>query len=309
MNVIRGASSRWATLPGKTAVTIGVLDGVHRGHRALLQALDPTLITTVLTFDPHPVEVLRPGTKPRLITTVDERISILDMVGISQVGILDLREIKDLRPEDFVVDVLVERLEAAQIVVGPDFRFGRDRGGDVPLLQRLGPKFHFAVEVVEFVIDEGSPVSSSRIREMIEAGDVARANEALGSRFTLTGEVVDGDKRGREIGFPTANLIPPPRKVVPGIGVYAAYVTTSHGLSHAAVNVGVRPTFGGGELLIEAYLLDFNHGLYGEEITVEFVEYLRPELKFDDVADLVDRMGEDVEKSRVILTATTSNMS
>lgn len=289
-------------------MTIGVLDGVHVGHRALLSRLDAAMVPTVLTFEPHPVEVLRPGTPPRLITTIEERIDLLDAAGVERVGVLDLTEIKELPPEEFVQGVLVDRLDTGHLVVGDDFRFGRDRSGDVELLKTLGTRLGFDVESIE-LIDEGEEtVSSSRIRSLIEAGHVADAAHLLGTPFRITNTVVDGDKRGSEIGFPTANLRPPDRKVIPATGIYACFVLVGDRRYDAAVSVGVRPTFGGGELLIEAFILDFEGDIYGEQITVEFVEYTRPELAFDGVDELVDQMNEDVSRVRAILETARSRI-
>ena len=291
-----------------SSVTIGVFDGVHRGHRALISRLDGELAETVLTFDPHPVEVLAPGTPPRLITTIEERAELLRNAGVDQVGVLDLNEIKQLAPDEFVVELLIERLGMKHLVLGPDFRFGRDRSGDVSLLVELGGRHDFEVELVDLIADEHGPVSSSRIRRMIEEGDVSRAGRHLTTRFKLSGPVIHGDKRGAAIGYPTANLAPPPRKVIPRDGVYAAFAHVGGEVKKAAVNVGLRPTFGGGERLIEAYMLDFDRKIYGEEVTVEFVEYLREELDFSEVDDLVAQMGEDVAESVKVLESTAPNV-
>lgn len=301
MRVFDGPVTDWPTTPERNAVTIGVFDGVHRGHRALIRQLDDSLSTTVLTFDPHPIEVLSPGSPPRLITTIDERMMLLDEAGVDNVGVLDLAEIKEMQPEYFVEDVLVDRLETAQLAVGDDFRFGKDRAGDVDLLRRLGKANDFRLDPVGLIEDDDGPISSSRIRSLIERGAVGEASDLLGSRFIVTNQVIAGDKRGRELGFPTANLKPPNRKLVPGIGVYGCFVTLGEDRHQAAVNVGVRPTFGGGQLLIEAYILDFDAEIYGESLTVEFVSYLRPELKFEGIDALVSQMGKDVSEARAIL--------
>jgi riboflavin kinase/FMN adenylyltransferase len=282
-------------------VTIGVLDGVHIGHRALIRGLEADGLATVLTFEPHPIEVLRPGTMPRLITTIEERIALFDGAGVELLGVLDLAEIRDLRPEEFVEGILVEKLHARSLTVGSDFRFGKDRVGDVDLLEALGVEHGYRVNSIDLVGDRGEPVSSSRIRALIESGQVEEAARLLGSRFQITNAVVDGDKRGKDIGFPTANLRPPERKVIPATGIYAALARVGPTEYIAAVNVGVRPTFGGGELLIEAYLLDFDGDLYGETLTVEFVRWIRPELEFDNVDELIERMRSDVETTREIL--------
>jgi len=291
----------WEQVPEPTAVTIGVLDGVHLGHRALIANLDDSLSRTVLTFEPHPVEVLRPGTPPRLITTIDERVALLDGLGVDRVGVLDLAEIKEQAPTSFVRDVLVDKLNVAQMVVGDDFRFGKDRTGDIDLLFRLGESLGFVVDPIGLIGDGAGSVSSSRVRALIEAGEVAEAALLLGSRFTVTNTVIDGDKRGRQLGFPTANISPPRRKVIPAAGVYACFARLGDDTLGAAVNVGFRPTFGGSTLLIEAFLLDFDADVYGRSLTLEFVEYLRPELRFDAVTALVARMREDVAETRKIL--------
>lgn len=304
--VLDGPWEGWSSPDESTSVTVGVLDGVHRGHRRLLERLDPGLLPTVLTFDPHPIEVLRPGTPPRLITSLDERLRLLEAEGVGCVGVLDLAMIKEQSPQEFVQSVLLGRLDMAHLVVGADFRFGKDRAGDVDLLQGLGQEAGFEVEVVELVSVGADVVSSSRIRSLVEEGLVAEARELLGSWFTLSNDVVDGDKRGRELGFPTANLRPPPRKLMPGHGVYACFASVEGVTHQAAVNVGVRPTFGGDELLVEAYLIDFSGDLYGKLLTLEFVEFLRPELAFDGIEQLVERIEEDVERTRDVLTSTRS---
>ena len=298
----------WSRPDHRSAVTIGVLDGVHRGHRALLDSLGSDLVRTVLTFDPHPVEVLAPGTHPRLITTIDERIALLSDAGVQQVGVLDLSAIKHLEPKEFVHDVLVDRLNIGRLVIGPDFRFGKDRAGDLRLLTEMGASFDFEVDVIELIEDGEGVVSSSRIRATLEAGQVEEAAIALTTMFRLANTVVTGDKRGRTIGFPTANLRPPDRKVTPGIGVYAGFARVDGVTHQAAVSVGARPTFGGGEVLVEVFLLDFEGDLYDKDLKVEFVSYLRPELKFDDVDELVEQMGSDVDRTREVLKEISSGM-
>jgi riboflavin kinase/FMN adenylyltransferase len=308
MNVLDRPFQEWEPPNGRKSLTIGVLDGVHLGHRSLLATLRESMVRTVLTFDPHPLEVLRPGTHPRLITTLPERIELLGDVGVECVGVLDLADIKELAPEAFVNDVLASVLDVGHIVVGEDFRFGKDRSGDVALLADLGAKLDFDVETIPILGRGGEAVSSSRIRRLIEEGDVAQAGVLLASRYTISGVVIDGDKRGRELGFPTANIKPPPQKVIPASGVYAGLVMVGQELCQAAINVGVRPTFGEGELLVEAYILDFDADLYGQRIAIEFVERLRPELAFGDVSELVEAMRTDVVRARSILGRTGARM-
>lgn len=308
MKLLMGPWRAWPVSDRPTSITVGVLDGVHRGHRSLLAELDQSDLTTVLTFEPHPLEVLRPDLAPPLITTLEERAALLGGAGVELVGALDLGEIRDQGPEEFVTEILVGKMRAEHLVVGGDFRFGKDRSGDVATLEGLGDDNGFRVDVVELVADGDGVVSSSRIRELISKGQIAPANELLGSRFQLTSEVVHGDKRGREIGFPTANMRPPGRKLVPGHGVYACFAVLDGVRHQAAVNVGVRPTFGGGELLVEAYILDFDDEIYGNELTVEFVQYLRPELSFDTVDALVRQMETDVEEARSSLVLAASRI-
>ena len=301
MKVLTPPWSQWPARSDPTAVTVGVFDGVHRGHRALLARLIETGHTaTVLTFEPHPAEVLAPGTNPRLLTTLEERLALFEEAGVELVGVLDLAEIRHLEPREFVGRVLEGKLAMAEIVVGVDFHFGRDRSGDVEFLRGEGAVDGFKVDVVELVSD-AAPISSSRIRQLVEVGDIDSANALLGSRYHLSNTVVTGDRRGREIGFPTANLAPPERKVIPGNGVYAAFAVLRGRRMQAAVNVGVRPTFGGGDLVVEAHLLDFDDDCYGEWLTLEFVARLRSEVRFDEVAALVEQMHGDVEATRAIL--------
>jgi len=301
VNTLVGPWADWEPTTTPTSVTIGVLDGVHLGHRALIESLRPGGVSTVLTFDPHPIEVLRPGTPPRLITTLDERLVLLEAAGVGLSGVLDLTEVRELDPKVFIKGLLVDKLSATSLTVGSDFRFGKDRAGDVALLEDQGREYGYEVDAIDLVTDLGEPISSSRIRALIESGDVAGAAALLGSRYRISNEVVHGDKRGQGMGFPTANLLPPERKVIPGSGVYAAIGYLDGAAHMAAVNVGIRPTFGGGKLLIEAFLIDHDSDLYGRRVTIEFVRKLRPELEFDGVEALVARMREDVEESRQIL--------
>lgn len=302
MRVLQGSYQSWKPSETPTALTLGVFDGVHFGHRQLMsRAFGHDGTHAVITFDPHPVEVLAPGTSPRLITTIDERLELLEDLGAELVAVLNLAEVREFHPQQFVAEILEGKLAVSTLTVGVDFQFGKDRAGDVGFLTEAGERCGFDVDVVGMVAEGGQTVSSSRIRSLIEVGSVSDAAALLGSRYRVTGPVVDGDKRGRDIGYPTANLKPVARKVTPGNGVYAT-VTRVNGTAHmSATNVGTRPTFGGGERLIETHILDFDGDIYGEEITVEFVERLRPELEFKSVGELLEHMEDDVERSRKIL--------
>jgi riboflavin kinase/FMN adenylyltransferase len=301
VRVLRGPYEEWEALTGPNAVTVGVFDGVHLGHRAILERVKGQSVpSVVLTFEPHPAEVLAPGTDPRLITTIEERIALFLGAGIDVVAVIDLAEIRYLAPEEFVSKVLLSKLGAGRVVVGADFQFGRDRAGDCEFLIESGRRHGFDVDVVSLVEAEGT-ISSTRIRQLIEQGDVAGAARLLGSRYRLSGEVVPGDHRGKDLGFPTANLKPPERKVIPGNGIYAAWAELGGEKVAAAVNVGIRPTFGGSELLIEAHLLDFERDLYGMILTLDFVDRLRPELEFNTAQELVAAITADVENVRRLL--------
>jgi len=304
VRALTGPHRRWDPLPGRASVTIGVLDGVHRGHQALLAGLDDDAVKTVLTFDPHPMEVLTPGSHPRLLTTIEERLDLLRLHDIEQVGVLDLGEIRGLSPRRFVAEVLVGSLQARSVVVGSSFRFGKGRAGDAALLRETGEACGLEVRVLSLVGDKDGAFSSSRIRDLIESGRVAEAERLMGRRYRLTGTVTGGAGRGRELGYPTANMAPPPRKATPATGIYAAYAHVAGETHQAAVSIGVRPTFGaGGEVLIEAFLLDYSAELRGATMTLELVRYLRPERRFETVADLTAAIGADVEDVRRVLGA------
>lgn len=308
MRLLSGPWRDWEPLEVRTSLTVGVLDGVHLGHRELISHLDPDLTPTVLTFDPHPVEVLAPGTVPGLLTTVDERVELLRRLGIAQVGVLHLAEIKGLEPSEFVEEILLGKMGMAHLVAGHDFRFGRDRSGAVDMLGHLAERHGFELQVIAPIGDEEGQISSTRIRALLEAGQPEAAARLLDSWYQITNEVVEGDRRGGDLGFPTLNLRPPPRKLVPATGVYACFARIGEQVHQAAVNVGFRPTFGGGELLIEAHLLDFDRIVYGEQATIEFVTYLRPEVAFDEVGALIEQIGEDVGDTRRALGVVAPNV-
>jgi riboflavin kinase / FMN adenylyltransferase len=277
--------------PRPRRVAVGVFDGVHLGHRQVIEGCD-----TVLTFDPHPTSVVAPQAAPRLLTSPERKAELVESLGVEEMVVIPFdRSFAAQSPQDFIDHVLVERLEAQFVSVGENFRFGHKAQGDPELLKDDG---RFEVRVVELIERDGEIVSSSHIRGLILGGAVRYAGELFGAPFALAGEVVHGDERGRELGYPTANLVPPAGYVVPGHGVYAACA----GGVPAAVNVGVRPQFqtGRGEL-IEAFLIDWECDLYGQALRIEFLERLRGERRFPSVQDLIDQMGSDVERARGIL--------
>lgn len=279
---------------GRRRVAIGTFDGIHLGHREVIADND-----TVLTFDPHPMAVIRPDALPKLISPPDVKRDLIAGLGVEELVVIPFdHDFQSKTAEQFVEEVLVDKLHAERVSVGENFRFGRGAKGDAEFL-RSRPEFE--TRVVPLVEVEGETVSSSHIRGLVAAGEVDKAARFLGGPFLFEGEVVTGDRRGRELGMPTANLVPDDRYVTPGHGVYAAW---AHG-HPAAVNVGVRPTFDSGRgLLVEAYLLDFSGDLYGQTLRVAFIERLRGEKRFDSVDDLVAQMRRDVDQAREIASAT-----
>ncbi len=290
-----------------SAVTIGVFDGVHRGHRAVLadvvgRARERDLVPVALTFDPHPLEFLDPGHAPKLLGTIEHRVELLWECGVETVGVLPFPQIRDLAPDVFACEVLADRLSARLVAVGGDFRFGRDRQGDIELLREAGAAAGFVVEPVSLVAAaDGEIVSSSRIRDLLAAGKLDEVNRLLGRRFELRGPVIHGDVRGRKIGFPTANLHIPDRLAVPQYGVYAAWASWEGKEAPAVVNIGVRPTFGEDRRMVEAHLIDFDGDLYGVDMTLRFVERLREERRFDGIDALVQQIGRDRDAAAAIL--------
>jgi riboflavin kinase / FMN adenylyltransferase len=274
----------------KRRVAIGTFDGIHLGHREVIRGMD-----TVLTFEPHPLAVIAPHALPKLLQTFALKRDLIDGLGVEDLVVIPFdRSFAEHSAQDFVEDVLIRRLDASHVSVGENFRFGKGAQGDADYL-RSRPEFD--TRVVPLVEVAGETVSSSHIRGLVAAGDVRAAGAFLGGPFLFEGEVVHGDKRGRTLGMPTANLVPDDRMAVPGHGVYAGW---AHG-HPAAINVGVRPTFQTGRgLLIEAYLLDFDGDLYGETLRIAFLDRLRGEKRFDSVDELVDQMKRDVERARAI---------
>ena len=276
--------------PRPRRVAVGEFDGVHLGHREVIAGAD-----TVLTFDPHPLTVIRPEAAPRLLTSLEVKAELVAALGVSELIVIPFDEhFAAQEPAAFIEQILVGRLHATHVSVGENFRFGHDAAGDTALLS-ADPRF--GTRVVRLVEADGEIVSSSHIRALVSAGEVDHAARFLGAPFQMRGEVVHGDRRGRELGYPTANLIPDERLVCPGHGVYVARA----GEACAAVNVGVRPTFGMGlSLLVEAYLLDFDADLYGEALRLDFLCRLRGERRFDSAAELVAQMTLDVARARAV---------
>jgi riboflavin kinase/FMN adenylyltransferase len=279
--------------PRPRRIAIGTFDGVHLGHRAVIDGC-----STVLTFEPHPLEVLNPAAAPKLLMPFEVKRDVLEGIGVEELVVIPFdREFTRLTPEEFIEDVLVGRLGAEYVSVGENFRFGQKAGGTPEM---LAAQTAFETRVVPLVEVAGEAVSSTRIRALVAAGSMSEARECLGVPFMVQGEVVKGDQRGRELGYPTANIVPDARLVTPGHGIYAAFADGHP----AAVSVGVRPTFETGRgVLIETYLIDREEDLYGRQLRVAFVERLRGERRFDDADALIAQMAKDVEDaSRVCAT-------
>ncbi|MEZ5156709.1 MAG: bifunctional riboflavin kinase/FAD synthetase [Solirubrobacterales bacterium] len=276
--------------PRDRTVAIGSFDGVHVGHRKVIDAAD-----TVLTFEPHPLSVIHPEAAPKLIMPFTVKRDVIEGLGVSELVVIPFdREFSSISPDEFCREVLIERLGARHVRVGENFRFGAKAKGTPEL---LAARDEFETTVVPLVEVGSETVSSTRIRALIAAGDVEGAQRCLGSPFMLEGEVVSGDRRGRTLGFPTANIVPDERFVHPGYGIYAAF---ANGLP-AAVNVGVRPTFESGRgVLVETYIIDHDEDLYGKQLRVAFVKRLRGEKRFDGVDELVAQMHRDVEEAREV---------
>ena len=295
--------------------TIGVFDGVHLGHQRVVEragqvAQGRNLPLVVITFDPHPDEVIRPGSHPPFLTTPRRQAELLAGMGADAVFVLPFSlEFSRLSPDEFVRIVLSDRLHAAVVVVGDDFRFGHKAAGDVPLLAQLGEKYDFTTEGVPLLVADGVTMSSTYIRGRLAAGDVAAAAHVLGRPHRVEGIVVRGHMRGRGLGFPTANLETPPHTATPADGVYAGWLTSldldGSEISRwpAAISVGTNPTFGVGDRTVEAYALDRDDlDLYGAHAAIDFTARLRGTERFDSVEDLVTQMHRDVDQARALTT-------
>jgi riboflavin kinase / FMN adenylyltransferase len=274
--------------PRPRHVAIGTFDGVHLGHQEVIADAD-----TVLTFDPHPLQILHPAALPKLIMPFAVKRDVIEGLGVEELVVIPFdEEFAHRSAEDFVERVLIERLGATKVSVGENFRFGAKAKGDPAM---LATREEFETRVVPLVEVDGETVSSTRIRALVAAGDMEHAQHCLGAPFMVEGEVVPGDQRGRELGFPTANIVPDDRLAIPGHGVYAAF---ANGVP-AAVNVGVRPTFETGRgVLIETYLIDRSEDLYGQNLRVAFVSRLRGEKRFPGAEELISQMHQDVEDAK-----------
>ena len=288
-----------------TVVTVGSFDGVHRGHMAVLEEINRRaeargLHSVLVTFDRHPLTVVRPEAAPGLLTTPDEKKEILSQSGLDYVAFLPFtRALSEYGPEEFVNHVLRKRFRVAELVIGYDHGFGRGREGDIGLLRRLGHAHGFAVDVVPAVVCGGSPVSSTRIRARVTEGNVEQAARDLGRPYSFRGPVVTGLGRGRDLGFPTANIAAPGGgKLLPLQGIYAVRASLRTEIRSGLLHLGPRPTFAGSPPSIELYILDFDEDIYGEPVRVDFLKRLRDVQPFATAGELVEQMKKDRDAAR-----------
>jgi riboflavin kinase/FMN adenylyltransferase len=291
---------------GETILTIGVFDGVHAGHRYLLnkiqqRAAEKNLLSGVVTFSPHPQSVLHPRKQLPWLSNLEDRVQAIQGLGIDIVAVLTFTpKLARLSAQDFVA-LVKKQLKMRSIIVGPDFALGRGREGNINLLRALGRKMQFSVEVIPPYTINGEVVSSTLIRQALVQGDMRRVARLMRHYFHLRGKVITSDKRGRVLGFPTANLDIKPQQALPGNGIYATIAQVDGKQLPSATNIGIRPTFGEGERMVETHLLNYQGNLYGKEIRVEFVQKLRDEQRFPSSEELKAQIEKDVREVEAIL--------
>jgi len=291
--------------PGRPcAVTIGVFDGVHRGHQHLVEVLleharRENLASVGLTFNPHPRTVLRPGTAITYLTSLEERIDLLQALGLDAVGVLAFTsELAQLSPLEFL-SLLSEELEMKLLVVGPDFALGRNRAGTIGVMREIGHSLGFKVEVAPLLAEDGEKVGSSAVRQALSVGDVEAVARLLGRVFSLRGPVIAGDRRGRTLGFPTANIAIGLDRALPAYGIYVTQAYVRENAYESCTSIGIRPTFDvEPRPTVETYILDFDEDIYGQEMRIDLLSSLRGEVRFDSADDLVTQMHRDIEQAR-----------
>lgn len=282
-------------------LALGIFDGVHAGHQQIIKTAKHLGEVTVMTFDPHPTSVVAPERTPSQLISVKDRIELLKQVGATHVEVVNFnRDFSLLSPDQFIEDVLLGRFKAEHVVIGENFNFGFKAQGSPKYLSEVGPKYGFGVSIVKLQEERGSTISSTRIRSLIIDGEIERANELLTRRFYLKGPVVHGEKRGREIGYPTANLGLSPLATIPADGVYAGWLSVGESRWAAAISIGTNPTFPGVRgRQVEAYAIDqVGLDLYDQEAKIEFGFRLRDTLKFDGLAPLLEQMKKDCDQAR-----------
>ena len=293
----------------QTVLTLGTFDGIHLGHQQIIKRViecseENKLRNLIITFHPHPRKVINPEMQLKLLTTNEEQINILEKLGVQNLFIINFtKEFSQLTPDEFIKNYLVDKIGLSRIVIGYDHHFGKGRGGDVEFLLAAGKKYDFEIlQIQPFIIDD-EPVSSTKIRAALEAGDINKVNKMLGRYYSFSGVVVEGDKRGRELGYPTANIkLSDEDKMLPQIGIYAVLVEID-GIEHKALlSIGKRPTFyNDGKVVPEVYIYDFNNDIYGKEIKVNLIQKLRGEEKFNSAEELIKQMNIDKENGLKVL--------
>ncbi len=301
MKVLGGDYVDWERLPGPSWLTIGVFDGVHVGHQSILAALRERAgggTVGVVTFREHPAVLIRPSLAPLMLTSLEQRLELLESYDTDVVAVLEFEQVREMQPAAFVGAIIAGVLNGVHVAVGKGFRFGHNASGDEQVLATLGGEHGYTLEVVD-IMGGANPVSSTVVRDALARGDVEQAAAMLGRPFQLRGVVVEGDLRGRQLGFPTANLELDPRRVVPQRGVYSALTRAADRIWHpSVVNIGIRPTFGGMVEVVEVHLLDESPDLYGQELHVDFVTRIRPERRFAGIAELTEQIARDVVTAR-----------
>jgi riboflavin kinase/FMN adenylyltransferase len=307
---------RWNAAPlGRrgSVVTVGTFDGVHRGHHLVLErtadaARDAELASVALTFDPHPLDIVNPSAAPPLLTLHEEKLELLAQTTVDYVAVLPFTpELAAKSPEQFVQDVLIGRFDMRSLFIGHDHGFGRGRAGDVESLRMIGRRLGFPVTAIDAVRgSDGTPISSTGIRRALAHGDLARAQDGLGRRYSFAGRVGRGAGRGRELGYPTLNVeLGSRRKLLPPHGVYAVTIASTHGTFGGMMNLGARPTFGDGNVGLEVHAFDATGDWYGAFVKVEFVARLRDTLRFSGPEVLVEQLGIDAQQARAIVAQAT----
>jgi riboflavin kinase/FMN adenylyltransferase len=307
MEIIRGLRNL-SYIFRRPVLTIGNFDGVHIGHRAILEevrlranAIEGQAI--VLTFEPHPLKALKPEICPPIITNLDQKAEIISSFNIDVLVAAEFTpEFGSLSPRDFIVKILQKKIGAREIIVGHDYGFGRGRQGTIESLTEMGKEFNFVVDVVDPVSVDGRIVSSTLIRQTVMNGDVDYAGRLLGRPYAISGKVIEGLRRGQKLGFPTANLLSK-NELFPKRGVYVVFATVANQTYGAVANIGYNPTFGDVKFSVEVHILDFDQDIYGEEIAVSFITRLRDEVKFSGVDQLVAQINKDVAKAREIFAS------
>ena len=297
MEIIKDLSAYRSTMP--MVISLGMYDGVHRGHEKIIHTLkriteEKNYSSGIFSFWPHPRRVINPEYELKLLTDIEEKIEILEKKGLDFLFLQKFDEnFKNLDAEDFVEQILVKKINVKHVIIGKDHCFGKDRRGDFSLLEKLGKRWGFVVEELDLILLEGQNISSTKIREALQNGDVNKANDMLGYYYSISGEVVHGKKIGRTIGFPTANILVDDMKLLPKNGAYIVEVWLKNQQYKGMLSIGTNPTIGGNNLSVEVNILDFKGDIYGERLTLKFRDFLHEEIKFENLEKLIERLKQD----------------